>query len=183
MCIPAFLRNLLVIAAAIALLLSSAGICSGADAPVVSNIAVHDNQDGTATVTWDTDIPSLGAINYGSVSLTGTTPYTVTETTAGTSHSVVITGIVQATNYKIVIVNDEVESRAVYWPDPFWTDCPADPNGDGRVNILDLIFVRNHLGQPVETGDNWKADVNRDGKIDVLDLLVVRNNLNTICID
>jgi len=151
------------------------------DAPVVSSIAMYDNGDGTATVTWDTDIPALGAVNYGPVNLQGTTPYTVAETAAAISHSVVITGIAAGTNYRIVIVNDGTESPTIYWPPPYPQDCPGDASGDGRVNILDLIFVRGKLGQAADTGDNWKADVNRDGRINVLDLLVVRKNLNTIC--
>ncbi|HUW32250.1 MAG TPA: dockerin type I domain-containing protein [Planctomycetota bacterium] len=177
----AFIRNLLLIAVATALPAGFAGICFGADVPVVSNIAVVDNADGTATVTWDTDIPALGAVNYGPVSLAGTTPFTVTETAAGTSHSVVITGIAPQTNYKIVLVNNEVESPAIYWPPIYPPECPEDVDGLGNVNILDLIFVRNKLGQPVESGDNWKADVNRDGRINVLDMIRVRAKLNTIC--
>jgi len=172
-----FLRNVLAIAAAIALLAGSAEICFGEDAPVT----IYDNGDGTATVTWSTNVPMLGAVNYGPVNLQGTTPCTVTETAAAISHSVTITGIVAGTNYKIVIVNDGVLSSAIYWPSPFPDWCPEDVNGGGRVNILDLIFVRNKLGQPVESGDNWRADVNRDGQINVLDMIRVRNKLNTIC--
>jgi len=52
-----------------------------------------------------------------------------------------------------------------------------DPNGDGRVNILDLIFVRNRLNQDPFSGDNWKADVNQDGRINILDLIYIRNNM------
>ena len=58
---------------------------------------------------------------------------------------------------------------------------PGDVNGDCKVNVLDLIFIRNRLNADVNTGDNWKADVNGDGKINVLDLIFVRNRLNTAC--
>ncbi len=57
----------------------------------------------------------------------------------------------------------------------------ADVNGDCRVDVLDLLCVRNKLGQNPETGENWKADVNLDGKVDVLDLIKVRNNLGAHC--
>jgi len=60
---------------------------------------------------------------------------------------------------------------------------PGDATLDCKVNILDLIFVRNRLNQSPETGDNWRADVNEDGKINILDLIYVRNNLNTRCQD
>jgi len=58
---------------------------------------------------------------------------------------------------------------------------PGDANFDCRVNVLDLIYVRNRIGQSVDSGDNWTADVNEDGEINVLDLIYVRNRLNTFC--
>ena len=62
----------------------------------------------------------------------------------------------------------------------FWR-IPGDANDDCRVNILDLIFVRNRLNGDPATGDNWRADVNEDTKINILDLLYVRNRLNNAC--
>jgi len=58
---------------------------------------------------------------------------------------------------------------------------PGDANGDCKVNILDLIFIRNRLNQSPATGDNWREDVNQDGKINILDLIYTRNHLNTSC--
>ncbi len=49
----------------------------------------------------------------------------------------------------------------------------ADVNGDGEVNILDQVLVRD--ADP----DSPLYDVNLDGGVDVLDLVVVRNQLNT----
>ena len=57
----------------------------------------------------------------------------------------------------------------------------GDVNEDCRVNILDLIFIRGRLNQPVTTGDNWKADANDDAKINILDLIFVRGKLNRVC--
>ena len=42
-----------------------------------------------------------------------------------------------------------------------------DVNGDGDVNILDLVFVASKFGQ---TGQN-EADVNGDGQVNILDLV------------
>ena len=55
----------------------------------------------------------------------------------------------------------------------------GDADGNSRVDVLDLIFLRNRLGQNVDTADNWKADVNEDGRINVLDLIYARNRLGT----
>ena len=55
---------------------------------------------------------------------------------------------------------------------------PGDVNYDGRVNVLDLILVRNSLGRdPASSTEAGKADVNADGSVNVLDLLVVRGRL------
>ncbi len=59
--------------------------------------------------------------------------------------------------------------------------CDADVNEDGYVNILDLTFVRNRLGNDINLDDNFKADVNEDGRINALDLIEVRNFLGEKC--
>ncbi len=43
-----------------------------------------------------------------------------------------------------------------------------DLNGDGQVDILDIVFVSQNFGQA-----NSKADVNHDGSVDVFDLIAV----------
>jgi len=58
---------------------------------------------------------------------------------------------------------------------------PGDANLDCRIDILDLLFVRNRMLQDVSSGDNWQADVNKDGSINILDLLYVRNRMNQTC--
>jgi len=144
----------------------------------VSNSAIADNGDGTATATWTTDILAQGGLNYGPVTMAGTTPSTVTENAVGTSHSVSF-AIAGGANCKIILVNNEVASAPIYWPKPWPVE--GDANMDCRVNILDLIFIRNKLNQDVATGDNWKADVNEDTRINILDLIFVKNKLNTQC--
>ena len=51
---------------------------------------------------------------------------------------------------------------------PDCADCPADVNGDGTVNVLDLLEVLAAWGA---TG--CPEDINGDGVVDVLDLLEV----------
>ena len=52
------------------------------------------------------------------------------------------------------------------------TTLPTDVNGDGEVNILDLVRVASTFGQPI-SDDNAVADVNGDGEINILDLVQV----------
>ena len=55
---------------------------------------------------------------------------------------------------------------------------PGDVNYDGRVNVLDLILVRNSLGRdPASSIEARKADVNADGAVNVQDLIIVRGRL------
>jgi len=68
-------------------------------------------------------------------------------------------------------------------PDAQWDGIlpSGDLNLDCRVNILDLIPIRNRLGQSAVSSGNWPADVNEDGWINVLDLIFVRNRLGGSC--
>ena len=51
----------------------------------------------------------------------------------------------------------------------------ADVNGDGVVNIQDLVIVSSHLGQDGQNG----ADVNGDGAVNIQDLVLVAGELGT----
>ena len=58
---------------------------------------------------------------------------------------------------------------------------PGDINGDCKVNIVDMIWIRNKLNADTTSGDNWWADVNSDGLINIVDMVYVRNKLNDTC--
>ena len=50
---------------------------------------------------------------------------------------------------------------------------PWDVNGDGTVNIRDLVLVASEFGQ---SGEALKGDVNDDGSVNVLDLVLVSSH-------
>ena len=52
----------------------------------------------------------------------------------------------------------------------------GDANGDGIVNILDLVWVASQIGQSDETS----ADVNNDGIVNIQDLVVIANGLRNV---
>ena len=52
----------------------------------------------------------------------------------------------------------------------------GDVNQDGIVNVLDMIFVAQNLGQ--EPPSDSRADVNSDGQVNILDLVFVAEHLS-----
>lgn len=57
----------------------------------------------------------------------------------------------------------------------------TDVNGDGEVNILDLVRIAASFGQPV-SAENAVADVNGDGEINILDLVRVAQDFGKSCV-
>lgn len=57
----------------------------------------------------------------------------------------------------------------------------CDVNGDGKVDIFDIVIVVGHFGT-TPTSPNWlkTADVNRDGKVDIFDITLVTNNFGAV---
>lgn len=49
----------------------------------------------------------------------------------------------------------------------------VDVNGDGTVDIHDLVLVCSYLGMDMDTPLNPNPDVNNDGKVDILDVVLV----------
>ena len=62
-----------------------------------------------------------------------------------------------------------IEHGEVIEPEVIPRDATLDVNGDGEVNILDLVQVAANF---TKIGEN-DADVNRDGVVDILDLVLV----------
>ena len=61
------------------------------------------------------------------------------------------------------------------------TTCLTDINGDGAVNVLDLIDLLLCFGLPAQTLFCATADVNTDGAVNVLDLIELLLAFGTSC--
>ena len=53
---------------------------------------------------------------------------------------------------------------------------PVDVNGDGQVDIRDLVLVGRHLGETIEEPIHPNPDVNGDGVVDILDLVLIKRH-------
>ena len=52
------------------------------------------------------------------------------------------------------------------------SSCPGDTNGDGAVDVVDLVNVVSSWGSSGE-GDGYDADLDGSGRVDVDDLVLV----------
>ncbi len=59
--------------------------------------------------------------------------------------------------------------------------CPADVNGDGAVNVLDLIDLLLCFGLPADPPCDAGQDVNGDGSVNVLDLIDLLLEFGNAC--
>ena len=80
------------------------------------------------------------------------------------------------------LVTDSGESDSwdwAHWADLFITakgvESSGDVNQDGIINVLDIIFVAQNLGQ--KSPSNPRVDVNKDGQVNILDLVSVAERL------
>ena len=72
----------------------------------------------------------------------------------------------EAENYDISYTNGKLIVTQAY--------IHGDVNGDGEVNVADLVAVSNHMAGD-ETVSKEKADVNSDGEVNVADLVAISN--------
>ena len=174
------------------------------------SLTVTDSDGSTHTVTHDVSIYAVGptaktdrvriapnspatTVNVlaNDVAVPAGEPLTITGKTDGAHGSVAITGGGTGITYQPVPVykgldsftytitdDDGLISTATVLVSVIWS---ADVTKDCRVNILDLIQVRNNLNKNTNEGNNRWYDVNVDGAINVLDLICTRNRLGEVC--
>ena len=65
-------------------------------------------------------------------------------------------------------------------PGPVPIDCPTDLNGDGQVNVLDLVSLLLCFGGPADPPCD-SADTNGDGFVNVLDLIDLLLDFGSTC--
>ncbi|MBC7949238.1 MAG: DUF4082 domain-containing protein, partial [Chitinophagaceae bacterium] len=82
--------------------------------PVISNIVVVPNTDGTAVITWDTDELSVSTVDYGSNA--GTLNLHTTDNVLVTSHSIMLTGLTPGATYYFRVSSADFAGNMVTSP-------------------------------------------------------------------
>jgi hypothetical protein len=118
---------------------------------------------------WSDDDEDAEQIAYQWHNQDGAIP-DATEATLAQEFNEGDTFFVEATPFDGIEDGETVRSASIIIPSGAKS---TDINGDGVVNILDLVFVANNLGMQVVEGTNSSADVNKDGVINILDLVAV----------
>lgn len=79
------------------------------------------------------------------------------------------TGYLSAEGY--VIIEDETHTKTM----PPITLLAGDLNGDGTINLFDLVLIGTIFGQ--QDMESLRSDLNGDGMVNLFDLVLVGNNL------
>jgi hypothetical protein len=82
--------------------------------------------------------------------------------------------------YLAPVVNETNVTNNIFVGGTIRVTMPGDANGDGWVDVLDLITIARELGKAairLPWPILYRADLNNDGQVDVLDLIIVAKNL------
>lgn len=116
----------------------------------------------------------LGTLSDSSVALEAGASVEVTLKVAGdlfTEPGDYAIGVTATSGTDSTMIADITTTTTIEMPPPPPT--PWDVNGDGTVNIQDLVLVAGQFGQ---SGESLKGDVNGDGTVNVLDLVTVSSH-------
>lgn len=91
-------------------------------APVISNVQIANLQWNTATITWTTDAPADSIVKYGLTPSYGTN---VSDATAVTSHSIVLSGLSASKTYNYQVLSANAYGSAQTTNATFSTPAPA----------------------------------------------------------
>lgn len=81
--------------------------------PTITNVLATPNADGTTTITWTTDEPATSRVDYGTTDINLT--LNSVNPTLVTSHSIILNGLAQGTNYYFRVTStDEIPNSATF---------------------------------------------------------------------
>jgi chitodextrinase len=156
--------------------------------PVISSVASSNVTQTSATITWNTDIPSSSQVEYGTTSSYGQT--TTLDTRQVTGHSQTITGLVAGTTYHYAVRSTGASNNSSTSGDNTFTAPDTQPpvvsitnpinnetlsgtvpvaanaTDDGAVASVQFYLDGQPLGSPVTTSPyaiNWDTTKTTSG--------------------
>jgi hypothetical protein len=112
-------------------------------APTISNVMVDVTGTSTATISFDTDVAATGNVSYGTTTAYGAS--TTVESTASTTHSIMLTGLDEATLYHYQI---------------------SQTNAGGTTTSTDATFVTNSTSSSTPLAVTGTDSTKSDGVAD-----------------
>jgi len=103
-------------------------------APVISNVVVTNITSNNATITWTTDEPADGQVEWGLTTAYGSESMLVT--TLDTTHSVTLTGLIENTSYHFRIKSKDSAGNLVTGTDATFTSSVGRKRG-GQLTSQD----------------------------------------------
>ncbi|HUW31778.1 MAG TPA: dockerin type I domain-containing protein [Planctomycetota bacterium] len=150
-----------------AMLISPSAISGSGDLVVFT---FHADDDGVATIDLDPDYFILGDSTGTKMALDPPSTISITIGTGGMGEEGLLGG-------------EFLFEGMLEGGQPMGAEAPlcfvkGDVNHDGKVDILDLIYVRGHLNQTcTQSADAYRCNVDTNANINILDLIVIRSLL------
>jgi hypothetical protein len=135
--------------------------------PTISNVQVQSTQtcNASATITWNTNVPTRGFVSYGPTMSYGST--TTLETTASTNHSVTINNLNCSASYHFAITaTDNSNNTSTSSDMTFTSGTTTNVNSISSVHITNVgtssAMVSWNTSNP-STGTVWYGTTNSYG--------------------
>lgn len=143
---------------------------------VLSSFSATPLTAASAAVTWVSNVGSDSQVQYGLTNAYGST--SSLDATMVTNHSITLTGLAPGVTYHYRVLSHDAVGNLVVSSDMTFTTPIADINGDGIVNVNDLVLISANFGLTGSPGSLTMAqgDVNGDGVVNINDLVLVSSN-------
>ncbi len=145
--------------------------------PVVSNVTVSNATATGATISWTTDEPSTGTLNYGTTASYG---QSVAASTLSTTHGVTLTGLTASTNYQYQIVAADAAANTNSATTGSFGTIAATVLGDldnnGVVNGIDLSTLLGNWNTTTPSAAPVLGDLDGNGLVNGIDLSTLLGN-------
>jgi hypothetical protein len=153
-------------------------VCCGEAGPPVIDAISYDScigEEGIARIEVTASDPAGGNLSYAWDALDGGTIIDSGSTVSFTPPGASVSPACDSYNVQVTVTSDAGNQLATQETIGITVKLAGDVNGDGIVNIVDKVLVRNAFGSTGEVDE----DVNCDGVVNIVDKVIVRNQFGS----